>query len=116
MQPLAHLYSSLILETLRRMPNTSLTFILRLHDSVTMVSLPSPTIIVYSCTCMDTNYNNNNNVYKQDIDEQSSKEVLLQKVKEQTIIQFLIETLAKLMVTDSDLYQEVVIVALQLAF
>ena len=44
----------------------------------------------------------------QDITDQSSKEAFLQKIKEQTIIQYLIEILAKVMVTRSDIYQEVI--------
>ena len=41
-------------------------------------------------------------------DEQSSKgEILIQKIEEQSIIQYLIETLAKLMVTNRDIHQEV---------
>ena len=99
MQPLAHLYSSLILETLRRMKNISLSRILRLHDPVTKVNFPvvHNLIIQYIIMLQDVD----------DIDEQSPNEEILQNIKKQTIIQYLIEILAQVMVTNSDIYEEV---------
>ena len=48
------------------------------------------------------------NSHLQDIIEQSEKgEIILQRIGEQTIIQYLIETMAKLMATKDDIYEEV---------
>ena len=48
------------------------------------------------------------NLHLQDIIEQSEKgEIILQRIGEQTIIQYLIETMAKLMATKDDIYEEV---------